>query len=86
VARHPRGPKKTNVMSKFNTFYEWLEKQKNRKSPLGDLAAEASRDPSFPKDVASLDALLAHLRTKASSGAAIATARLAWQTYARGQK
>ncbi len=70
-------------MSKFNTFYEWLEKQKNRHSPLGSLAAEATRDASFPKDVASLDALLAHLKTKQASGLTLATARLAWQTYAR---
>jgi uncharacterized protein YozE (UPF0346 family) len=70
-------------MNKFITFYEWLEKQKNRKSPLGDLAADALRDPSFPKDVSSLDAVLAHLKTKQTSGPKLATARLAWQTYSR---
>jgi uncharacterized protein YozE (UPF0346 family) len=72
-------------MSKFTTFYEWLEKQKGKKSPIGNLASDAVRDESFPKDVASLDALLAYIKTKKSSGIAIATARIAWQTYARGQ-
>ena len=48
-------------MSKFTTFYEWLEKQKGKKSPLGKLANDAVRDESFPKDVASLDALLAYI-------------------------
>jgi uncharacterized protein YozE (UPF0346 family) len=70
-------------MSKFSTFYEWLEKQKGKKSPLGDLASGAVRDESFPKDVASLDALLSYLKEKKSPGIAIATARIAWQTYAR---
>jgi uncharacterized protein YozE (UPF0346 family) len=72
-------------MSKFTTFYEWLEKQKSKKSPLGNLANDAARDESFPKDVASLDALLAYLKAKKGSGLQIATARLAWQTYARGE-
>jgi len=72
-------------MSKFTTFYEWLEKQKAKKSPLGSLANEAVRDEAFPKDVASLDAVLAYLKAKKLSGLQIATAKLAWQTYARGQ-
>jgi uncharacterized protein YozE (UPF0346 family) len=72
-------------MSKFTTFYEWLEKQKGKKSPLGSLANDAVRDEKFPKDVANLDALLAYLKTKKSSGLALATARIAWQTYARGE-
>jgi uncharacterized protein YozE (UPF0346 family) len=72
-------------MSKFTTFYEWLEKQKSKKSPLGNLASDAVRDEGFPKDVASLDALLAYLKTKQFSGLKIATAKIAWQTYARGE-
>jgi len=72
-------------MSKFTTFYEWLEKQKSKKSPLGNLASEVVRDETFPKDVASLEALLAHLKAKKLSGLQIATAKLAWQTYARGE-
>lgn len=73
----------TEPMPKLVTFYEWLEKQKNRKSPLGALASEVLRDESFPKDAASADAVLAHLKTKNASGATLASARIAWQTYAR---
>ena len=73
-------------MSKFTTFNEWLEKQKSKKSPLGDLANDAVRDEHFPKDVASLDALLAYIKQKKASGLALATARIAWQTFARGQR
>jgi uncharacterized protein YozE (UPF0346 family) len=72
-------------MRKITTFYEWLETQKGKKSPVGNLANDAVRDEGFPRDVASLDALLAYLKKKKSSGVAIATARIAWQTYARGQ-
>lgn len=71
-------------MSKFTTFYEWLEKQKGKKSPLGDLAGIASRDEAFPKDVASLDVLLAYMKEKKLSALHVATAKLAWKTYARG--
>jgi uncharacterized protein YozE (UPF0346 family) len=72
------------LMSKFTTFYEWLEKQKSKKSPLGNFANEATRDETFPKDVASLEVLLAHLKAKKLSGLQLATAKLAWQSYARG--
>lgn len=72
-------------MSKFNTFYEWLAKQKNQSSPLGKLATDALRDVTFPKDVANLDDLLAYLKSKQAPGVKVATARVAWQTYARSQ-
>jgi uncharacterized protein YozE (UPF0346 family) len=72
-------------MSKFTTFYEWLDKQKSKKSPLGNLANEVVRDEAFPKDVATLDALLTYLKAKKLSGLQLATAKLAWQTYARGE-
>jgi uncharacterized protein YozE (UPF0346 family) len=74
------------AMPKFTPFHEWLAKQRNRKSPLGAWARNAVRDETLPKDLTSADALVAYLRTKQASGAEIATARLAWQTYARDQK
>jgi uncharacterized protein YozE (UPF0346 family) len=73
-------------MNKFSTFYEWLEKQKGRKSPLGDLASDALRDEGFPKDISSLDALLSYMKGKKAPGMTLATARIAWQTYARGKE
>jgi uncharacterized protein YozE (UPF0346 family) len=74
-----------DLMSKFSTFYEWLEKHKSQKSPLGNLANAAARDEAFPKDVASLDTLLAYMKAKKLSGLEIATAKIAWQSYSRGQ-
>lgn len=72
-------------MSKFSTFYEWLAKQKNQSSPLGRLATDTLRDPTFPKDVANLDDLLAYLKSKQAPGVKVAAARVAWQNYARTQ-
>ena len=73
-------------MNQFSTFYEWLEKQKSKKSPLGDLAGKLTRDEKFPKDLASLDALLAYLKESKAAGMTLATARIAWQTYTRSNK
>lgn len=73
-------------MNQFSTFHEWLEKQKSKKSPLGELASSLARDENFPKDVASLDALLTYLKGKKATGMTIATARIAWQTYTRSNK
>lgn len=70
-------------MNKFTPFHEWLAKQKNRKSPLGDWARAAAKDENFPKELTGADALVAYLRTKQASPAEVATARAAWQTYAR---
>lgn len=70
-------------MSKFTTFYDWLGKQKNLHSPLGGWAREALHDESFPKDLASLESLQAHLRERGASTATQATARMAWLAYSR---
>lgn len=67
------------------TFYDWLVKQKNQRTPLGEFAREATRDPAFPRDIASLDAVLEFVRASPKSSAqALATARTAYRAYARG--
>jgi uncharacterized protein YozE (UPF0346 family) len=73
-------------MSKFTTFYDWLSKQQRRKSPLGHFAGEATRNTDFPKGVTALDDLLTFLREQKAPAATLATARQAWQAYARDQK
>lgn len=68
-----------------NTFYDWLVKQKNQRTPLGEFAREATRDPAFPRDVATLDTVLEFLRASPNSSAqTLAIARTAYRTYARG--
>lgn len=73
-------------MNKFTPFHEWLAKQKNQRTPMGEWARAAVKDESFPKDLTSVDTLVAYLRTKQATGAVIATAKAAWQTFTREQK
>lgn len=71
-------------MAALTSFYDWLTKQKNLRTSLGGFAREATRDPAFPKDVASLDALLEYLQsTPNRSPQTIAVARTAYRTYER---
>jgi len=68
------------------SFYDWLVAQKNQRTPLGEFARAVTRDPAFPKDVTiTLDAVLEFIRASADpSPRALAIARTAYRTYARG--
>jgi uncharacterized protein YozE (UPF0346 family) len=71
-------------MAALTSFYDWLIKQKNLRTSLGGFARESTRDSAFPRDVASLDALLEYLQaTPGRSPQAIAVARAAYRTYER---
>ena len=66
------------------SFYEWLAKQKQLRTPVGELARQSAKDPSFPRDVATLEALLEYVRTSSKGSAqAVSIARMAYQAYAR---
>lgn len=69
-----------------NSFYDWLLKQKNQRTPLGEFAREVTRDPAFPRDVAiPLEAVLDFVRASPNpSPQALALARTAYRAYARG--
>ncbi|HEX5100692.1 MAG TPA: YozE family protein [Polyangiaceae bacterium] len=65
-------------------FFEWLGKQKGLRNPVGEFARTALRDASFPREVASLDALLDYVRKMAKSSAqTVAVARNAYRDYER---
>jgi uncharacterized protein YozE (UPF0346 family) len=73
-------------MAASPSFYEWLTKQAGLRSPLGGLARDAARDGAFPKDVASLEALIEYVRTSSKGSAqAVAVARSAFRAFARSQ-
>ena len=38
------------IKPKISRFYRWLEKQKDRNDPIGDLAIDALEDSKYPKD------------------------------------
>jgi len=71
-------------MATLIPFFEWLGKQKGLRNPVGDFARTALRDASFPREVASLDALLDYVRGMAKSSAqTVAVARNAYRDYER---
>jgi len=71
-------------MAAFTNFYDWLAKQKSLRTPVGEMAREAARDESFPRDVTTLDALIEHLQKSNATSLALARARATWKVFARG--
>jgi hypothetical protein len=71
-------------MATLVSFFEWLGKQKGLRTPLGDLARAAARDAAFPREVASLEALLDYVRGMPKSSAqTLSVARTAYRDYER---
>ena len=77
-------------MAALDSFYDWLAKQKKLRTPLGDFARVVARDPGFPRDVATLDALLEYFKASeyfkalpGGSAQTIAVGRLAYKAYER---
>ncbi len=74
-------------MAELIGFYDWLVKQAPLRTALGGLARDAARDTAFPREVASLEALLEYVRSSPKGSAqAVAVARTAYRAYERGQK
>lgn len=71
-------------MAAFTNFYDWLNKQKNLRTPVGDMAREVAKDPTFPRDVTTLEAVLEHLQKGNASSQAVARARSTWKVFSRG--
>lgn len=71
-------------MAAFTNFYDWLSKQKNLRSPVGDMARDTAKDASFPRDATTLEAVLEHLQKANASSAVVARARSTWKVFARG--
>jgi len=71
-------------MAAFTNFYDWLSKQKNLRTPVGEMARETARDQDFPRDVTTLEGVLEHLEKRNASSATLARARATWKVFARG--
>lgn len=67
-------------------FTEWLAKQRNRGTPLGDLAREAAEDDGWPAEGTTLAVFEEHLRRMHASEAAHDTLARAWQSYQRANR
>lgn len=74
-------------MAALISFYDWLTKQKSLRTALGAFARELTRDAAFPRDAATLEAVLEHLRTlPKTTPQTLAVARTAYRTYERSQE
>ncbi len=73
-------------MAALVSFYDWLGKQKSLRTSLGQFAREMTRDPAFPRDVASLEAVLDYVRASANGSVqSVAVARASYRAYERSQ-
>lgn len=67
------------------TFYDWLVKQDKRDDPVGDLAIDAQRDPSFPTEAVYKEELIEHIYRKSlyveMYRKIVRTIKEAWKEY-----
>jgi uncharacterized protein YozE (UPF0346 family) len=74
-------------MAALTSFYDWLIKQKGLRTALGGFARDCTRDAAFPRDIATLEALLEYLRTSPkTTPQTLAVARTVYRTYQRSQE
>ncbi|RZA01242.1 MAG: hypothetical protein EOP47_11410 [Sphingobacteriaceae bacterium] len=69
-----------SVFESEPTFTEWLKKQKNRDSPLGDLAMDMLRDKTWPT-LSTLETYRDYLHSKNASWQTVQTLERAWKSY-----
>jgi uncharacterized protein YozE (UPF0346 family) len=62
------------------TFPEWLARQRNRRSPVGDLADDVADDRCFPRD-GDFQRFLAHMWHHGCCAQAEDALRQAWRSY-----
>ncbi|SEN04128.1 YozE SAM-like fold [Mucilaginibacter gossypiicola] len=68
------------IEQRETNFTEWLTKQKNRDTPLGDLARDMMDDKTWPNH-STLDDYRDYLYSRRASWQAIETLERAWKTY-----
>lgn len=67
-------------------FHRWLERRKDKNSPVGDLAADVLADRRFPVGVQSVDEAVSYLRNRFAFDIAGKTMKQAWRQFETGQK
>lgn len=69
-------------MPTIPTFYEWLQEQHaGADTPEGDLAADAAKDPGFPRDAGEYQPILDHLTLSHACRPAIEVFKDGWCAY-----
>lgn len=65
------------------TFTEWLHlgKQQQRYDPIGDIARDATQDPTWPRSATTLSEYKLYLRSVGACAAAMNALKRAWVAY-----
>ena len=73
-------------MATFTSFYDWLVKHKTLRTSVGDFARLTTKVPEFPRDLTTLDELLAFVKgMPGGTSQVLATARSTWKAFERGR-
>lgn len=67
-------------------FHRWLERQKGRNSPTGDIARDILGDQGFPVTAKTYEAAEDYLHSQFASSAAIKALKGAWRSFKAAQK
>ena len=66
-------------------FYRWLESQRDRDNPVGDLAYDITKDKKFPVD-ASLRKTLEYQQSKWMSEPVMEVLKAAWSEFSAAKR
>ncbi|WP_423600905.1 YozE family protein [Roseateles sp. MS654] len=69
-----------------SSFHRWLERQKGRNSPTGDIARDILGDEGFPVTANTYEAAEAYLHSQFASSAAVKALKGAWLSFQTAQK
>lgn len=67
-------------------FHRWLEKQKGRNSPTGDIARDILGDEGFPVTTNTYEAAEDYLHSQFASSAAVKALKGAWRSFKAAQR
>lgn len=67
-------------------FYRWLERQKTKDTPTGDIARDILSDKKFPVTAATYTAAEAYLHSRFASDAAVKALKGAWRSFQAAEK
>lgn len=69
-----------------SSFHRWLERQKERNSPTGDIARDILGDKEFPVTASTYEATEGYLYSRFASDAAVKALKGAWRSFQAAQK
>ena len=65
------------------SFTQWLQRQRHRNDPIGDIARDAGQDETWPKRQRTFGAFYAYLEECGACDGALRALRAAWAEWRR---